>query len=53
MSRAGEVYENSVAGERVVIQVGIEMELTKYLQGVYSSVDKAGQSMSGIGKWRR
>jgi hypothetical protein len=52
-AEGGEVYENSVAGERVVTQVGIEIELTKYPQGVYSSVDKAGQSMSGISKRRR
>ena len=35
MPKGGEVYENSVAGERVVIQVGIEIELTIYPLGVY------------------
>jgi hypothetical protein len=30
----GEVYENSVADERVVVQVRIEIELTRYPRGV-------------------
>jgi hypothetical protein len=34
--RAREIYENSVAGERVVTQVRIEIELTIYPLGVYS-----------------
>ena len=30
MPRAREIYENSVASERVVTKVGIEIELTPY-----------------------
>ncbi len=35
MSRAGDVYENSVIGKRAVVPVEIEIRSTKYLQGVY------------------
>jgi hypothetical protein len=51
----GERGLRELSGRRTggVTQVGIEIELTKYPQGVYSSVDKAGQSMSGISKRRR
>ena len=37
MSRAGEVYENAVTSKRAVVPVEIEIELTKYPRGVYSS----------------